>query len=1091
MRSDVGILCSTLVCLALSAAAAAPGQSSTPTLSVDLSSGQHPISKEVYGIASYGLDATFAKEIAVPNIRWGGDGTTRYNWQVDSSNAGFDWYFMGGNGVSNPTPGASADLMVRTYQPADALITIPIIPYVNKSSAWNCSFPVSVYGAQQSTNPYVHPNGDNCGNSIAANGTQLIDTNIYANHIDNSTGLEKGWLQHLVGTFGSASQGGVAFYQLDNEPYGWSNTHRDVLPSGADYPTITQLGEQYAAAIKQVDSSAMVLGPSDFTLGGWIGDTTKQNGLLAGQYYLQQMAAYQAQNGVRILDYFDEHYYFNVSSPAAQLASTRTLWDPTYNGGTWVEQYFFNGPMQLIPRFKGWVSHYYPGTKISLSEYSIDSGSKSIVDALAEMDVLGIFGREQLDFANMWSPPAPADPIAYAFRMYRDYDGSGAQYGDTWVSATSSDQSQLSIYAAQRSTDHGVTILVLNKTTASVSTTLALAGATLPATAAVFSYSGANLQQIVPGTAASIANGAITYTFPAYSATLFAFSLAPTPPANTTTTLTPATTTVTAGQSATLTATVSGSGSPGGTVTFTDSGVLIGSATLSANKATLTISTLSAGTHTITATYAGDTADAASTSGAVTVTVTQPPPASTTTSIAASVTQATAGQSVIVAATVSGSGSPAGTITFTDNGASLGSPPLSGGKASLTLSTLSVGSHILTASYSGDPSDAASISTAVTVTVSPPPPAGTTTTLTASASQLTFQQALTVTAQVSSPSGTPAGMVIFSDGTTALGSAPLTNGAATFTDSSLAVGTHNISAAYSGDPTHTASISGAVIVVVAAVPATPAPPALATTTTSLNASAAQLTTAQNLTLTATVASSASPATGNVIFSDGSIKFAVAPVLNGTASAATTLNAGTHTLVAVYSGDKVNASSSSATITVTVTAAATPPPPAPPDFLLQLGQAAMTLAPGASGQVAMTLTPENGFNQQLKLSCSGLPAGVTCSFSPASLAPASTMASSMTITTPSNAAVAGLVLPFVLSLPGALLARRRGRRRFAAFTVGCAVLLLAGCGSGVTSQANATATGATASAVAGTYTIQVTATASGGQIHTQPMTLTLQ
>jgi hypothetical protein len=56
-------------------------------------------------------------------------------------------------------------------------------------------------------------------------------------------------------------------------------------------------------------------------------------------------------------------------------------------------QYDFDGPMQLIPRFKGWIGTYYPGTKLSLSEYSIDSGQKSIVDAIAEMDVLGIYGR--------------------------------------------------------------------------------------------------------------------------------------------------------------------------------------------------------------------------------------------------------------------------------------------------------------------------------------------------------------------------------------------------------------------------------------------------------------------------------------------------------------------------------------------------------------------------------------------------------------------------------------------------------------------------------------------------------------------------
>jgi len=457
-----------------------------PTLAVDAAASRHPISPDIYGIANYGLDATFAKEIRVGNIRWGGDGTSRYNWLVDSSNAGFDWYFMGGNGEATPVPSASADLMVNTYKPADALITIPILPYVNKTSAWNCSFPVSVYGAQQSTNPYVHPNGDNCGNSLTTAGTQLIDKDIYANHIDNTTSLQQQWVQHLVSTFGTAANGGVKFYQLDNEPYGWSNTHRDVMPNGADYPTITQLGQQYAAAIKQADSTAMVLGPSDFTLGGWIGNTSQQGGVFAGEYYLQQMAAYDKAHGQRILDYFDEHYYFDTSTPAAQLASTRTLWDPTYNGGTWVEQWDFNGPMQLIPRFRSWISANYPGTLLSLSEYSIDSGQKSIVDAIAEMDVLGIFGREPIDFADMWSAPAPQDPIAYAFRMFRDYDGSGSLFGDTSVSATSTDQGQLSIYAAQRSSDNAVTILVINKTTGALSSAISLANLSLPATAQVY-----------------------------------------------------------------------------------------------------------------------------------------------------------------------------------------------------------------------------------------------------------------------------------------------------------------------------------------------------------------------------------------------------------------------------------------------------------------------------------------------------------------------------------------------------------------------------------------------------------------------------
>jgi hypothetical protein len=496
---------------------------SIPTLAVDAAAGRHAIDPNIYGIASYSLDAKYAEEIQVPNIRWGGDGATRYNWRVDSSNAGFDWYFMGGSGNDHPAPGASVDLMIDTYRPAhaSALITIPIIPYVSSTSAPNCSFPTSRYGAQQSTNPYVHPNGENCGNSISTSGAQILDSNIYANHIDNSVALQQGWVEHLVSRFGTAAKGGVAFYQLDNEPLGWGNTHRDVEPHGATYDTILSLGQKYAAMIKQVDPSALVLGPSDFTLGGWIGTPRQQNNLYAGQYYLQQMAAYHQKNGKRVLDYFDEHYYPQFNDPSSQLASTRTFWDPTYSGGTWVEQSYFHGPMQLIPRFQQWIAHYYPGTKLAFSEYSIDSGKKLITDALAEADVLGIFGSQRVDLANMWTAPAATDPIAYAFRLYRNYNGQGGQFGNTSVLASSTNPAKLSIYGALRSSDGALTLIVINKTTSAIQTSLSLAHFTVYPSAAVFSYSGANLKKISSLGNIPITPAGFSYSFPAYSATVF------------------------------------------------------------------------------------------------------------------------------------------------------------------------------------------------------------------------------------------------------------------------------------------------------------------------------------------------------------------------------------------------------------------------------------------------------------------------------------------------------------------------------------------------------------------------------------------
>jgi hypothetical protein len=502
------------------------GQAAGPAVSVDPAAGQHAISPYIYGMAEYGVSPTFQAQARLGVLRWGGDGTTRYNWMVDSSNAGFDWYFMGGDGVADPVPSAGPDALVKQDVAAKSatLLTIPIIPFINRSSAWSCSFPTSVYGAQQSTNPYVHPDGEDCGNSISSAGAQLSDTDVLANHVANAPAIQQAWVAHLVAAFGQARHGGVAFYQLDNEPYGWGNTHRDVMPGGTTYATIASLGAQYAAAVKRADPSAKVLGPSDFTLGGWIGSPGAQGGLYAGQYYLQQMAASAAAHKIRLLDYFDEHYYFNFTDAASQLASTRTLWDPAYNGGTWVEQYYFDGPMMLIPRFKAWIAQYYPGTKLAISEYSIDSGHKLVTDALAEADVLGIFGREGVDLATMWSPPAATDPIAFSFLLYRNVAGEGQGFGATSVQTVSADQGVVSAYGALRNA-RTLTLVLINKSAGALSVPLSVAGQTGRVSAVMYGYSGADLTAIHRLANVVVASGAAQVPMPGYSMALLVVPL--------------------------------------------------------------------------------------------------------------------------------------------------------------------------------------------------------------------------------------------------------------------------------------------------------------------------------------------------------------------------------------------------------------------------------------------------------------------------------------------------------------------------------------------------------------------------------------
>lgn len=467
------------------------------------------------------------------------------------------------------------------------------------------------------------------------------------------------------------------------------------------------------------------------------------------------MAAYDKAHGQRILDYFDEHYYFDTSTPAAQLASTRTLWDPTFNGGTWVEQWDFNGPMQLIPRFRSWISANYPGTLLSLSEYSIDSGQKSIVDAIAEMDVLGIFGREPIDFANMWSAPAPQDPIAYAFRMFRNYDGIGSQFGDTSVSAASTDQGQLSIYAAQRSSDNAVTILVINKTSGPLTSTIALANLNLPATAQVYTYTQASLTSIAHPSDAPIPGDSFSYAFPSYSGTLFVVLPGASTVIATSTAISDSTAQITAGQNTNFNVTVTAtSGSaPTGDVTLLDGSTSLDTSSLSNAQAAFSIASLSVGTHSITASYAGNAVDGPSTSSAVSVTVNAVQfLQATATTLTASPTSSVAGQPItltVAVAPTSGTSTPTGTVTFQDGGTEIGSAPLATGNGVLSFSTLRVGTHSLTALYSGDAVNQASSSSAVSVTITAATMASPDYGLTLSSTSLTLAQgasgSLTVT----------------------------------------------------------------------------------------------------------------------------------------------------------------------------------------------------------------------------------------------------------------------------------------------------------------------------------------------------------
>lgn len=336
-----------------------------------------------------------------------------------------------------------------------------------------------------------------------------------------------------------------------------------------------------------------------------------------------------------------------------------------------------------------------------------------------------------------------------------------------------------------------------------------------------------------------------------------------------------------------------------GSVTFTDGQSNLGTIAVANGAASLTTSQLSAGVHSIQAAY-GDPANFfANSSGQLTQTISQ---GASTTTVASSASPVVYGQPVTFFANVTGpSGSgdtPTGSVTFLDGGVALGSAALVAGKASLTTSLLNAGSHAIKVSYGGDANFLSGSSAVLTQTIGQ---ASSAVGVTSSLPSAVFGVPLTFTATV-----TPAiasGTVQFSEGTAALGSASITGGIAIYTTAALLPGLHQITASYLGSANYTGISSAAITVNVTQT----------VTATMLNSSgtpvqADPIIGTASVTLTASV--NPPTATGAVQFSDGSAPLGSAVQLsNGIAAATVTLNAGIHTLSAVYSGDVLDLPSS--------------------------------------------------------------------------------------------------------------------------------------------------------------------------------------
>jgi hypothetical protein len=449
----------------------------------DLGSGGTPISPLIYGVAA--ADSATMTALGATVNRWGGNGSERFNWTIGyASNAGRDWGFRNLN-YSDVT-GPLADMFVSSNLSAGhvPLLTIPAVGWVAKD-ANNNHRSVAVPGEG---GPPVAPGSDAVPGydpraNRAATSVQSYPTKpgpmTDSPDPSSTTVYQDEWIHHLVNQFGGAPKG-ASYFAIGNEPDLWSLTHTDVRPVRMGYDAMLSLYEQYASAVKAQDPNAKVLGPD---LSGWTAfwysalDRGNDNYATHADrkahgdqpflpWWLAQVAKHDKAAGVRTLDYLDVHYYpqagevdSNASDPQTQLLrirSTRSLDDSTYGDESWIAE-----PVNLIPRMKAWIAANYPGTKLAITEYRW-GGEKDASGGVALAVALGIFGRDGVDMASYWLYPPVDTPSGAAFRLYRNYDGHGAHFGDTSLPCHSG-ASQVAVFGSRHSDSSEVDMVLVNE----------------------------------------------------------------------------------------------------------------------------------------------------------------------------------------------------------------------------------------------------------------------------------------------------------------------------------------------------------------------------------------------------------------------------------------------------------------------------------------------------------------------------------------------------------------------------------------------------------------------------------------------------
>jgi hypothetical protein len=506
--------------------------SSSVSFTIRSDQGVRPISPFIYG--SNFADFNHPRQRYLTMTRSGGNRMTAYNWENNASNAGSDWEHQNDGRISAsnvPGIGVTPAITQAFAHRAAALVTVPTIGYVAADK-----------------------NGDGdvarTPNYLSVRFKQSVPKKNAPFTLTPSTTdafvYQDEWVNFLKTQYPSAFTDSrrQLFFSLDNEPDLWHATHARLRGSTgiegtrAGYAEMVQRSTDYASAIKDVAPNALVFGPVNY---GWYGMVRLQDAPDANNrdfldYYLAQMKSRSDTAGRRLVDVLDVHWYPEDRSGgvrvigteatagvvAARLNAPRSLWDTSFVEPSWIGENV--GAVRLLPRLKGKIDTHFPGTKLAITEYNY-GGSTHISGGIAQADVLGIFGRENVFAATYWPIVDDNDYIWGGFEMYRNYDGAGGAFGDTHIQAQTSDSAQTSVYASvDAASPDRMVVVAINRTAGARSAGLRIWHTAGFSRARVYRLTSASSQPQAAGEIMLNQVNALQYTMPAYSVSTLVFT---------------------------------------------------------------------------------------------------------------------------------------------------------------------------------------------------------------------------------------------------------------------------------------------------------------------------------------------------------------------------------------------------------------------------------------------------------------------------------------------------------------------------------------------------------------------------------------